>query len=129
MATQFSEVIESFHSSFMDKTEIPNSLELMWLKKAIAEFSTEISPLEYNEELSEFSEILDQYVVDTLATMMKVMYLQRHYSKVNKIASIVGRDLSVNSGMSLSKYAEDELTKTKAELEERLYNLKPTAYN
>ena len=55
--------------------------------------------------------------------------MQRHYSKVNKIASIVGKDLSVNSGMSLSKYAEDELTKTKAELEERLYNLKPTAYN
>lgn len=129
MATQFSEVIESFHSSFMDKTEIPNSLELMWLKKAIAEFSTEISPLEYDEELSEFSEILDQYVIDTLATMMKVMYLQRHYSKVNKIASIVGRDLSVNGTNGLQKYTKDELEIVKADLAERISNLKPTAYS
>lgn len=129
MATQFSEVIESFHSSFMDKTEIPDSLELMWLKKAIAEFSTEISPLEYDEELSEFSEILDQYVIDTLATMMKVMYLQRHYSKVNKIASIVGRDLSVNGTNGLQKYTKDELEIVKADLAERISNLKPTAYS
>lgn len=129
MATQFSEVIESFHSSFMDKTEIPDSLELMWLKKAIAEFSTEISPLEYDEELSEFSETLDQYVIDTLAIMMKVMYLQRHYSKVNKIASIVGRDLSVNGTNGLQKYTKDELEIVKADLAERISNLKPTAYS
>lgn len=129
MTTQFDEVIASFHSSFMDKTEIPESLEIMWLKKSIAEYGVEICPLEYSEELGEFSESLDQYVIDTLATMMKVMYLQRHYSKVNKIASIVGKDLSVNGSNGLQKYAEDELTKTKAELEERLYNLKPTAYN
>ena len=129
MATQLSEVIESFHSSFMDKTEIPNSLEMMWLKKAIAEYGTEISPLEYDEEIGEFSETIDQYVIDTLATMMKVMYLQRHYSKVNKIASIVGKDLSVNGSNGLQKYAEDELIKTQADVEDRLYNLKPTAYN
>ena len=129
MATQFSEVIESFHSSFMDKTEIPISLEQMWLKKAIGDYSGEINPLEYDKDNMEFLTELDQYSIDTLAIMMKVMYLQRHYSKVNKIASIVGKDLSVNGSNGLQKYAEDELTKTKAELEERLYNLKPTAYN
>ena len=121
MTTQFSDVVESFHSTFADKTEIPDSLELMWLKKAVAEYSVDISPLEYNETCGEFSEVLDQYVIDTLAIMMKVMYLQRHYSKVNKIASIVGKDIS--------KYAEDELVKTQADLEKRLFNLKPTAYN
>lgn len=129
MATQFSDVIESFHSTFADKTEIPDSLELMWLKKAVAEYSIDISPLGYNEVCGEFSEILDQYVIDTLAIMMKVMYLQRHYSKVNKIASIVGKDISVNGQGNLSKYAEDELVKTQADLEKRLFNLKPTAYN
>lgn len=129
MGTQLSEVIESFHSSFMDKTEIPESLEIMWLKKAVAEYSTEISPLEYDEETGSFSEDLGQYIIDVLATMMKVMYLQRHYSKVNKIASIVGKDLSVNGQGNLSKYAEDELSKTKLDLELMLSNLKPTAYN
>ena len=129
MGTQLSEVIESFHSSFMDKTEIPESLEIMWLKKAVAEYSTEISPLEYDEETGSFSEDLGQYIIDVLATMMKVMYLQRHYSKVNKNASIVGKDLSVNGQGNLSKYAEDELSKTKLDLELMLSNLKPTAYN
>lgn len=129
MGTQLSEVIESFHSSFMDKTEIPESLEIMWLKKAVAEYSTEISPLKYDEETGSFSEDLGQYIIDVLATMMKVMYLQRHYSKVNKIASIVGKDLSVNGQGNLSKYAEDELSKTKLDLELMLSNLKPTAYN
>ena len=127
--TQFSEVLDSFHSSFMDKTEIPPSLELVWLKKSIAEYSMEICPLEYNDELSEFSGVLDQYVVDTLATMMKIYYIERCMSKYNKIASIVGKDLSVNSGMSLSKYTKEELAIVKIELEERLSNLKPTAYN
>ena len=60
---------------------------------------------------------------------MKVMYLERHYSKVNKIASIVGKDLSINGQGNLSKYAEDELAKTLSALEDRLSNLKPTAYN
>lgn len=129
MATQFNEVLNSFHSSFAEKTEIPDSLELMWLKKAIAEFGVEIEPLPCDEEMAEFSDILDQYVIDTLAVMMKVMYLERHYSKVNKIASIVGKDLSINGQGNLQKYTEDELTKTKADLEDRLYNLRPTAYN
>lgn len=129
IATQFNEVLDSFHSSFADKTEIPDSLEQIWLKKAIAEFSTEIEPIEYNEEYAGFSDTLDQYVIDTLAVMMKVMYLERHYSKVNKIASIVGRDISINGQGNLQKYTEDELTKTKADLEDRLYNLRPTAYN
>lgn len=112
----------------MDKTEIPVSLELMWLKKAIAEFGTEISPLPYDEETGSFAETLDQYVIDTLATSMKVMYLERYYSKVNKIASVVGKDLSINGQGNLSKYAEDELSKTKDDLVIRYYNLKTPAY-
>lgn len=129
MATQFSEVINSFHSSFVDKKEIPDSLEMMWLKKATGGYSTEINPLEYNEDIGEFKDDLSQYTIDVLATTMKVLYLQRECSRVNKIASIVGNDLSVNSGMSLSKYAEEELNITKTDLIEMLGKLKTTAYN
>ena len=129
IATQFSEVIDSFHSIIMDKQEIPASLEMMWLKKAIAEYGVVLSPLEYNEEAGEFTETISQYIIDTLATMMKVMYLQRHYSKVNKIASIVGRDLSVNGTNGLQKYTKDELEIVKADLAEKISNLKPTAYS
>lgn len=129
MNTQFSDVIESFHSSFADKKEIPESLEQFWLKKAIAEYGVEIENLEYDADLCEFNSVVDQYVIDTIALMMKVMYLQRDYSRVNKIASIVGKDLSVNGTNGLQKYTKDELAETKIELSERLDNLKPSAYN
>lgn len=129
MATTFSDVLESFESSFMDKKEIPESLEKMWLVKAIGKYGVEISPLTFDEDLEEFDSDLDRYTIDILATTIKVYYLEREYSRVNKIASIVGKDLSVNSGMSLSKYTEDELRKTKYELSEMYEDLKPTAYN
>lgn len=129
MATTFSDVIESFESSFMDKKEIPESLEKMWIIKAIGKYGVEISPLTFDEELEEFDSVLDRYVIDILATTMKVYYLEREYSRVNKIASIVGKDISVNGNSNLSKYTEDELTKTKTELSEMYNNLKPTAYN
>lgn len=129
MATKLSEVIESFESSFMDKKEIPESLEMMWLKKAISQYGTEIEPLEYDEELGVFYSDVSGYVIDTLATMIKIYYLEREYSRVNKIASVVGKDLSINSGMSLSKNVEIELSKVKSDLIEMLDNLKPSAYN
>ena len=94
--TQFSEVIDSFHSIIMDKRELPESLELMWLKKAIAELSVETSPIEYTEELGEFNSDIGQYVIDTLALLMKSYYVAREVSRNNKVASIAGKDLSIN---------------------------------
>lgn len=129
MATQLSDVIESFESSFMDKKEIPDSLEMMWLKKAIGQYSIEISPLEYDEELGEFYSDLDRYTIDVLATMIKIYYLERELSRVDKIASIVGKDLSINGTNGLQKYTQDELLSVKADLIEMLDNLKPSAYN
>lgn len=129
MATQLSDVIESFESSFMDKKEIPDSLEMMWLKKAIAQFCVEISPLEYDEESGAFHSDLDQYIIDVLATMIKIYYLERELSRVDKIASIVGKDLSINGTNGLQKYTQEELFSVKRDLIEMLDNLKPTAYN
>ena len=129
MATKFSDIIESFESTFMDKKQLPDTLVHLWLIKAIGDFSIEITPLPYNEEAQEFDNVLDRYTIDTLAKLMKVYYLEREYSRVNKIASIVGKDLSVNSGMSLSKYTSEELQTMKSDIIAAFNNLKPTAYN
>lgn len=129
MATTKSDIINSFHSSFMDKIEIPEALEDLWLLKSIGYYEVEIAPLTYNSDTAEFDSVLSRYVIDILATKMKEYYLERHYSKVNKIASIVGNDLSVNGTNGLQKYAEDELQKTKDELLDMITKLKTTAYN
>ena len=121
--TQFSEVIDSFHSIIMDKREIPESLEVMWLKKAIAELSVETSPIEYDEELGEFNSAIGQYIVDTLALLMKSYYVAREVSKNNKIASIVGKDISVNGTNGLQKYSKEEYDTIKIEVSEMIANL------
>ena len=123
MATQFSEVIDSFHSIIMDKREIPDSLELMWLKKAIAELSAKTSPIEYSEEHSEFNSDIGQYVVDTLALLIKSYYVSREVSRNNKIASRVGKDLSVNGTNGLQKYSKEEYDTIKFEISEMIANL------
>lgn len=48
--TTANEVFDSFDSSFRDKEIIPDGLKLVWLKKAVARYSTELETLEFNEE-------------------------------------------------------------------------------
>lgn len=123
MATQFSEVIDSFHSIIMDKKEIPESLEVMWLKKAVAELSVATSPIEYKEEEGEFASNIGQYVIDTLALLMKSYYVSRIISKNNKIASIVGKDLSINGNNGLQRYSKEEYDTIRIEVSEMIANL------
>ena len=128
MATSFSEVYDSFESSFQDKCVIPEALELLWLKKAVAQYCIEIEDISYDEEMQEFSTKLDQYTIDSIAQAMKVFYLEREVSKVNKRVSIVSKDLSVD-GNNLGKAAARlELERNDSKMEQMYFNQKPTAY-
>ena len=108
--TTANEVIQSFESSFADKSVLPESLEIEWLKKAIGRYSIELNDLNFDPELNQFDTRLDRYVIDTLAEFMKQSYQERQYSKVNKRISITGKDLGID-GSNGSK------TATKAELD------------
>lgn len=108
--TTANEVIQSFESSFADKTVLPVSLEMEWFKKAVGRYSAELSDLNFDVELNQFDTRLDRYTIDTLAEFMKQSYQERHYSKVNKRISITGKDLGID-GSNGSK------TATKAELD------------
>lgn len=103
--TEAKDVIDSFESSFADKQVLPESLEMMWLNKAIGRYSVELDPLNYDEELMQFDSKLDRYVIDTLAQFMLQMYQERQVSLVNKRVSIVGKDLSID-GSNGTKTAE-----------------------
>ena len=71
MNTTYTEVINSFHSTFQDKVIIPESLEKEWFLKAVGKYSFEIDPINYIDELKEFDSELNRYTVDTLGLMMK----------------------------------------------------------
>lgn len=108
--TTANEVIQSFESSFADKSVLPESLEMEWLKKAVGRYSVELSDLNFDIELLQFDTELDRYTIDTLAEFMKQSYQERQYSKVNKRISITGKDIGID-GSNGSK------TATKAELD------------
>ena len=122
------DVFDSFESSFQDKTIIPESLELLWLKKAVARYTVELDPITFNEETNEFDDKLDQYVVDTLAMFMLQMYDEREWSRVNKQVSIVGKDVSIDGAGHTKTAAKAKAEYSNAESEKMIANQKPTAY-
>ena len=126
--TGVGEVIDSFEASFQDKSIIPLELELLWLKKAVAQYSVEIEPISLVDE-GTFDGVIDQYVIDTLAQMMKVYYMEREVSKVNKRVSIVSKDLSIDGNNGSKTAAKNELDYNVVKATIMTANQKPTAYN
>ena len=126
--TSASEIIEFFESSFADKHVIPLDLELVWLKKAIGRYSTELTELTFDEETLEFNCVLDMYVKDTLAQMMKKFYQERELSKVNKRISIVGKEISIDGSGNSKTATRNELNYIVSEVTDMVENQKPTAY-
>ena len=128
--TTAQEVYDSFEATFSDKKVIPTSLELQWLKMSVAKYNAEIAVdtlLTFDSNLGQFNTEIDQYVIDTLGEMMRNLYQEREYSRANKIASIVANDISINSGMSLSKNAKEELDYHSIKEKKMIDNQKTTA--
>lgn len=128
MNTQAREVFDSFESSFQDKKVIPDDLELIWLLKAIGRYSIELDRLSFNKDTMEFDCELDRYAIDTLGAFMKQSYQEREVSKVNKRVSIVGKDISLNSGGHDKTAARNELAYDNEKSLNMVFNQKPTAY-
>jgi len=128
MGTSANEVFDSFDSSFRDKEVIPDGLKKVWLKKAIARYSIELSPIEFDEETMSFAEQIDRIIVDTLAAYMKQYYQEREVSKVNKRVSIVGKDLSIDGGGHSKTAARNELEYDASKSDYMAFIQKSTAY-
>lgn len=126
--TKAQEVYDSFESSFKDKTVIPDALELVWLKKAIGRYSQELDQLCFDKDALEFDSELDQYVIDTLAAFMKQYYQEREVSRVNKMISIVGKDISIDGKGTTKTAAREELAYCDIESNLMTHYQKPSAY-
>lgn len=126
--TTATEVIQSFQSTFQEKKVFPEGLEMMWLKKANGRYSVELEPLIFDDEIKEYDKKLDQYVIDTLAEFMKQLYQEREVSRVNKIASIVTKDVSFDGMGNNKKFANEELKYVAEKTQSMVDNQKPTAY-
>ncbi len=126
--TNAQEVIESFESSFADKQILPESLEIIWLKKAIGRYSVELDPLNFDEKMLEFDTKLDRYTIDTLAQFMLQMYQERQVSLVNKRVAIVGKDLSIDGSNGTKTAEKSHLEHIVLDASKMVENQKPTVY-
>ena len=122
------DVFNSFEASFQDKSIIPEKLEFEWLLKAIGRYSIELDPLNFDEDTLSFDKKLDRYIIDTLAAFMKQSYQEREVSKVNKRASIVGKDISIDGNNGSKVAAREELHYDREKSSEMISNQLPTAY-
>ena len=129
MNTTANEVFESFESSFKDKVVLAETLELLWLKKAVARYSIELDPIVFDEETMEFDGRLDQYVIDTLAMFMLQMYDEREWSRVNKQISIVGKDISIDGAGHSKTAAKAKVEYSNSVSNKMVANQKITAYS
>lgn len=127
--TTAQEVFDCFESSFGDKKVIPFELELIWLKRAISRYSVEVEPLAFSEESLEFDSPLDGYVIDTLGTFMRLFYQEREWSRVNKMVSIVGEDVSIDGQGHTKTAAKDETEYYKEKSDKMAANHMQTAYS
>lgn len=122
------DVIKFFESSFVDKHVIPESLEMVWLQKAIGRYSIELDRLIFNKDLLEFDTELDSYVIDTLAVFMKEYYQERQVSLANKRVSIVGRDVSIDGNNGAKTAEAAHLNYVNEKSREMIDNQIPSAY-
>lgn len=126
--TTANDVIQSFEASFVDKREIPLSLEMEWLRKAVGRFYIELDPINFDDEIQEFDCKLDRYVIDTLAEFMVQMYQERQVSLVNKRVSITGKDISIDGSNGTKTAERNHLEYIREKASDMVENQKPTAY-
>lgn len=127
--TKVSEIIDRFESSFADKHVLPESLEIIWLKRAISRYCLELDSLNFDEELLEFDSKLDTEVIETLSIFMKQLYLERQYSLVNKRISIVGKDISLDGSNATKVHTKNELDYSSIQSSEWTEHQKPAGLN
>lgn len=125
--TNYSEIINSFHSSFQDKVILPDELEKEWFLKAVGCFEHEVGPLVFDQELIQFDKRLDRYVIDYLALSMKKLYQERELSRINKRLSFSSKDLSIDEHNGSKTAAKNELDYILTELERMKASLRKNA--
>lgn len=127
--TTAEEIYLMFYSSFEDKFELPDTLLLQWLIKAIAKFSTELDVLNFDKDTLLFDRELTDSEKSLLGEIIKMYYMEREVSKVDKIVSMVGSSFSIDGQGTTKKFTHEELKMVKENVSLMIADLIPSAYS
>lgn len=108
------DVIDSFETIIRERTPLPQGLVELWFEQALGQYELEIGDVAYDRRAATFGEGVKRSVITTLAYMMKVMYVERELSRVNKINNIITNDIKLNGNGETKKYTYNELLEEKA---------------
>ena len=108
------DVIDSFETLIRERVPLPQGLVELWFEQALGQYELEIGDVGYNREAGAFSETVNRAVITTLGYMMKVMYVERELSRVNKINNIITNDIKLNGNGETKKYTYNELLEERA---------------
>ena len=108
------DVIESFETIIRERTPLPQGLIELWFEQALGQYELEIGYVDYGRETGCFGSDVRRSVITTLAYMMKVMYVERELSRVNKINNIITNDIKLNGNGETKKYTYNELLEERA---------------
>ena len=109
-----SDVIDSFETLIRERTPLPQGLVELWFEQALGQYELEIGDVAYDRRAATFGQDVKRSVITTLAYMMKVMYVERELSRVNKINNIITNDIKLNGNGETKKYTYNELLEEKA---------------
>lgn len=109
-----SDVIDSFETIIRERTPLPQGLVELWFEQALGQYELEIGDVDYHRESGTFGDGVKRAMITTLAYMMKVMYVERELSRVNKINNIITNDIKLNGNGETKKYTYNELLEEKA---------------
>ena len=108
------DVIDSFETLIRERTPLPQGLVELWFEQALGQYELEIGDAGYDRNKGAFGNTVKRAVITTLAYMMKVMYVERELSRVNKINNIITNDIKLNGNGETKKYTYNELLEERA---------------
>ena len=123
------DVIQSFHSHPMSKTELPVGLEHQFFLNALAQYELEIAPLGYNDKTKEFDNAISRSAIFTLGMIMYVEFLTRELSRIEKLNGFHGKDIQMTGSDGSKRVTYDDLQLEINRVQELLHKQKQHSYN
>lgn len=108
------DVMESFETIIRERTPLPQGLIELWFEQALGQYALEIGDIDYDRKAGTFGADVRRSVITVLAYIMKVMYVERELSRVNKINNIITNDIKLNGNGETKKYTYNELLEERA---------------
>ncbi len=128
--TSYTDVVSAFESIIKCKYVLADGLVRQWFLNALGEYELNIGYLGFDKQILTFKPSasnstffdsngnLKDYVILTLAEIMKSYYMKQEVRRVNQLNNIIGKDISLNGTGDTKKYTRIEADEIESKIDE-----------